>query len=107
LLQAQASFRIRNKTDTGTSYTWGIEAWNAALAGNLSTLNVAEALANSMIFAIGTLIIALPVGWILASTIHALEISNHHRLAKALDVATLLPLAISAIMVGLGFCLVC
>ncbi|MBT5618571.1 MAG: iron ABC transporter permease [Euryarchaeota archaeon] len=97
-----ASFRIRNTTDTGTRYTWGMEAWDAALAGNLSTLSVTEALANSMIFAIGTLIIALPVGWVLASTIHALETSNHHRFAKALDVATLLPLAISAIMVGLG-----
>ena len=58
-----ATFRIRKTTDACTTYTWGMEAWNAAWAGNLSTLSVTEALTNSMIFAIGTLFVALPLGW--------------------------------------------
>ncbi len=59
-------------------------------------------MSHSLIYALCTLFIALPIGWILASTIFRLEKSGWSKTSKALDVASMLPLAVSAIMIGLG-----
>ena len=105
LAALSASFRVRESTSGGTSYGWSMAGWSSAWSGDLSTLSIVDALTNSLLFAFATLAIALPVGWLLASTIRSLEINNHPHYARALDVATLLPLAISAVMVGLGILL--
>ena len=101
-----ASFRVRTGSISGGMvYEWSVAGWTAAWAGDLSTMGVGEALGNSLLYAICTLCIALPTGWLLASSIHELEKKNKPVLAKTLDVLTLLPLAISAVMVGLGILL--
>ena len=98
-----ASFRVREGSFTsGMAPQWSVEGWRAAWSGDLSTMGVGEALGNSLLYAFCTLCIALPTGWMLASSIHALELQHRPRMAKALDVLTLLPLAVSAVMVGLG-----
>ena len=101
-----ASFRVRegNFAD-GFTYNWSLEGWAAAWSGDLATMGINDALVNSLGYAFWTLCIALPTGWMLASTIHGLEMEGRTRLAKALDIATLLPLAVSAVMVGLGILL--
>jgi thiamine transport system permease protein len=100
------SFRVR-ETSMGSRgvYAWSTDAWKAAWNGDLSTIGIGEALNNSLVFAFCTLLVALPTGWWLASTIHMLERQGMWKMAKALDVATLLPLAVSSVMVGLGILL--
>ncbi len=56
---------------------------------------------NSLGYAIITLFVALPLGYLLASTIHDLENKNK-RMARVLDIFTMLPFALSAAMIGLG-----
>lgn len=98
-----ASFKVRKGNFTsGFSYEWSIEGWAAAWRGDLATMGIGDALTNSLLYAALTLCIALPTGWLLASTIHELEVKKKFKIAKLLDVLTLLPLAVSAVMVGLG-----
>ena len=101
-----ASFRIRTSIGNGQFIErYSFDAWVAAWQGDLSYVPASEALSNSLIYAVVTLIISLPLGWILSSTIHSLEKSNRMKLAKFVDVLSMLPLAISAVMVGLGILL--
>jgi thiamine transport system permease protein len=98
-----ASFKVRKGNfSSGFSYEWSLDGWSAAWSGDLATMGIGDALANSLLYALCTLCVALPTGWFLASTIHALEKEKRFKTAKALDVLTLLPLAVSAVMVGLG-----
>ena len=60
-----------------------------------------DALTNSVGYAIVTLLIALPLGWILAQTINDIEKQNP-KLGKLLDVFSMLPFAVSSVMIGLG-----
>ena len=101
-----ASFRIRNSIGNGQfTERYSFDAWVAAWQGDLSYVSASEALSNSLIYAVVTLLVSLPLGWILSSTIHSLEKSNRMKLAKFVDVLSMLPLAISAVMVGLGILL--
>ena len=97
-----SSFRMREYSNGISQYEWTLAGWKNAWNGDLSTMPVSEAMSNSLIYALCTLIIALPIGWILASTIFRLEKSGWSKTSKALDVASMLPLAVSAIMIGLG-----
>jgi len=101
-----ASFRIRDSIGNGQfTERYSFDAWVAAWQGDLSYVSASEALSNSLIYAVVTLLVSLPLGWILSSTIHSLEKSNRMKLAKFVDVLSMLPLAISAVMVGLGILL--
>jgi len=101
-----ASFRIRSSIGNGQfTERYSFDAWVAAWQGDLSYVSASEALSNSLIYAVVTLLVSLPLGWILSSTIHSLEKSNRMKLAKFVDVLSMLPLAISAVMVGLGILL--
>jgi len=101
-----SSFKIRSAIGDGQfTQRYSFDAWVAAWQGDLSYVAASEAMANSLIYALVTLLIALPLGWILSSTIHSLEKSNKMKLAKIVDVMSMLPLAISAVMVGLGILL--
>jgi thiamine transport system permease protein len=97
-----SSFQVRKITDGSVEYVWTLEGWRNAWGGDLSTMGVGEAMSNSIIYALCTLLVALPLGWILASTIFKLEQSGWSKSSKLLDLACMLPLAISALMVGLG-----
>lgn len=97
-----SSLQIRTITEGSVQTEWTLQGWRNAWVGDLSTMGVDEAMLNSVIYAFATLLIALPLGWILASTIHKLDTSGWMRTARCLDLFCMLPLAISALMVGLG-----
>ncbi len=96
-----ASFRIRNTDSAGTNYSWDTSGWEFAFTSSNSISSAWEALFNSLGYAAITLIIAVPLGWILAQTIIDVE-KSRPRLARILDVLTMLPFAISSVMIGLG-----
>ena len=95
------SLRVRDASADSTSFKWSTAGWSEALQGSYSFPPLSEALFNSMIYSFTTLIIALPLGYALASTIHILEEKNL-RLSKILEIYTMLPFALSAAMIGLG-----
>ena len=95
------SFRVRNVSENSNSFKWSTEGWSEAFQGSYSFPPLSEALFNSLIYSFGTLIIALPLGYILASTIHQLE-ENNSNLSRILEIYTMLPFALSAAMIGLG-----
>ena len=96
-----ASFRVRHTDSTGTTYAWETSGWEFAFAGTNSLPSGWDALANSLGYAGLTLIIALPLGWVLAQTILDVE-KQRPRLARLLDILTMLPFAASSVMIGLG-----
>ena len=98
---AWSSFRIPVREQGELTYHWGVEGWIEAWSGGYSNTGVGEALLNSLGYAGITLIVALPLGWSLAKTIHELELSKS-KWARILDVFTMLPFAFSAVMIGLG-----
>ena len=95
------SFRVRDVSENSNSFKWSTEGWSEAFQGSYSFPPLSEALFNSLIYSFGTLIIALPLGYILASTIHKLE-ENNSNLSRILEIYTMLPFALSAAMIGLG-----
>ena len=100
ILVAIASFRIRDSSNGSHSYSTA--AWQEAWSGNYSTTAIPDALINSLTYCIITLMIALPVGYVIASCIARLEIENKNKTAKMVEFATMIPLALSAVMIGLG-----
>ena len=97
---ALASVRIRNRTTE--SYRWSFEAWQSAFQGDLSYASVPEALTNSLMYALGCLLISCILGFFVAHSIHAFEKQKRYKLAQMLDVMSMLPLAVSGVMVGIG-----
>ena len=97
-----SSFQVRQISEGSIERNWTLEGWRSAWGGDMSTMGVGEAMSNSIIYATCTLLIALPLGWILASTIFQLEENGWSKTSKLLDLACMLPLAVSALMVGLG-----
>ncbi len=95
-----SSFRIRDRTSE--SYRWSLDAWVAAFNGDLTYASVPEALFNSVFYAVGCLIVSCLLGFFVAQAIHSLEQQNRPRLAQAIDLLSMLPLALSGVMVGLG-----
>ena len=100
MLMVLSSLRIRDRTSE--SYRWSLEAWELAFRGDLTYASASEALANSLVYALGCLLIACALGFFVAQTIHSLEQQNRPRLAQTIDVLSMLPLALSGVMVGLG-----
>lgn len=96
-----SSFRIRETTANGTSYSWGLDGWEYAFTATKSLPSAWDALLNSLGYASLTLIIALPLGWLLAQTIMLIE-TERPIMARILDIATMLPFAVSSVMIGLG-----
>ena len=95
------SLRVRDVNENSSSFKWSTEGWSEAFQGSYSFPPLSEALFNSLIYSCGTLIIAVPLGYALASTIHNLEEKNVS-LSKILEMYTMLPFALSAAMIGLG-----
>jgi thiamine transport system permease protein len=86
------------------SHRWTLEGWQSAISGDYAYISIIDALQNSLGYAILTLVISLPLGWSLSSGIHLLEKRGSYW-AKPLDILTMLPLAISGVMLGLGILL--
>ena len=100
LLVGISSLRIRNTTDQ--EYYFSTLAWKEAWQGNYSSTAIPDALYNSLIYCLITLAVALPVGYIISSCIARLEKENNHNIAKLVEFLTMVPLALSAVMIGLG-----
>ncbi len=97
------SFRIRRTSSNGSHDTvWSLEGWQRAFTGDASTVTLFEALQNSLTYAVLTLVIALPLGYLLASMFHRLEQHGKSKLASILDTICMIPLSASAVMIGLG-----
>ena len=96
-----SSFKIRKTETGGSTEYWSFEGWEYAFAATDSLPSAWDALANSIGYALVTLLIALPLGWILAQSINDIEKQNP-RLGKFLDVFSMLPFAVSSVMIGLG-----
>ena len=60
------SFRVRDVSENSSSFRWSTEGWSEAFHGSYSFPPLSEALFNSLIYSFVTLIIALPLGYILA-----------------------------------------
>ena len=97
-----SSLQVRKINQGELQHEWSLQGWKNAWAGDVSNIGVNEAMTNSIVYALATLIIALPLGWILASTIHRLSVHGWSKTARSLDLICMLPLATSALMVGLG-----
>ena len=97
-----SSFRIRTVENGNVSFSYSFEAWREVWSGDNSTIALSDALLNSVIYAIFTLVLSLIIGWTIASCINRLEIKGKNRAAKIVDFISLSPLAVSAVMIGLG-----
>ena len=98
-----SSVRIRNRTNE--SYRWSTEAWDIAMTGDLTYVSAFEALSNSITYAFACMIISVLLGYAVASSIHYLELNGKKKTAIAIDLLSMLPLALSGVMVGLGILL--
>lgn len=97
-----ASFRVTTRSGSGFSSSWTLEGWKRAWSGDLSTVPVMEALTNSLTYAGLAVLVALPLGYAVASCLVTLRLQGRKRLAGVLDSLCMLPLSMSAVMVGLG-----
>ena len=97
IIVALASIRIVSRNGV----EWSFVAWGKAWNGDYSNTGVWEAMLNSLGYASITLMVALPLGILLALYIRELENSGS-KYARIVDLLTLLPFAISSVMIGLG-----
>ena len=97
-----SSFRVRSVNGAGVSSDWTLEGWRRAWNGDFSTTPLLEALTNSLSYAFVSLLVALPLGYAVASSLVTLRQRGHQRAAGVLDSLCMLPLSMSAVMVGLG-----
>ena len=92
-----SSFTIRENN----MMVFSLQGWEAAFGGSHSPTNVYQSLFSSIGYAFMTMLLSLPIGYFLSDTIFNLEKTNS-KLAMLLDVLVMVPLALSAVMVGLG-----
>ena len=97
-----ASFRVRSTGPSGPGTQWTLEGWRRAWSGDFSTVPLMDALTNSLNYAGFTVVIALPLGYAVASCLVALRQRGRRKTAGVLDSLCMLPLSMSAVMVGLG-----
>ncbi|MEC7229307.1 MAG: hypothetical protein VXV95_04570, partial [Candidatus Thermoplasmatota archaeon] len=100
LIVLLSSFRIRNTRSE--EYYYSTDAWIEAWNGNYSATAIPDALYNSLTYCLITLFIALPVGYVISSAIARLEIESKPVAARAVEFISMIPLALSAVMIGLG-----
>lgn len=94
----------RRSTDVGGGLQekWTLEGWKRLLDGDISTSTLAEAAGMSLAYAVVTLVVALPLGYAVTWKLVDLRQRGHARVASALDLMCMVPLSMSAVMIGLG-----
>ena len=102
-----SSFRLQRRFiasngQTEVEYYWSSEAWKIAWQGDLSASGAGEALIHGLGYAAFTLFVALPICLIISSKIVELERAGRRWTAFFVDATTMIPLAVSGAMVGLG-----
>ena len=96
-----SSFRIRTVENGVSTLNWSTEGWSFAFTPTNVLPSASDALLNSLGYAFFTLLFALPLGWGLCNAIIHHEKVNP-RFARFIDIMTLLPFAVSSVMIGLG-----
>lgn len=86
----------------GISDSFSIEGWRQVIAATGVTSGLWEALSSSIIYGLFTLTIALPLGMMLAESVVELERKGKYFTSRIIDLLTLIPLAISPVIIGLG-----
>jgi thiamine transport system permease protein len=89
-----SSFRVHHSD----GFVWSLEGWGAAWV----TTALISALLWSLAYALLTLMISLPLGYLLAEIIYSYEQRGRNKTGLIIDVLVMLPIALSAVMVGLG-----
>jgi len=95
-----ASFRMRG--EAGEGFTWTLAGWRRALAGDSSTISLMESIVNSLTYASLTVLVALPLGYGVASALTTLRKRGFQKTAGVVDSLCMIPLSVSAVVVGLG-----
>ena len=95
-----ASFRMRGAA--GEGFNWTLKGWQRAFAGDTSTVSVIEAIGNSLTYAGITVLVALPLGYGVAAALTQLRKQGRLKTAGLLDSLCMIPLSVSAVVVGLG-----
>ena len=95
-----ASFRMRG--DAGEGFKWTLDGWRRAVSGDTATISLLEAIANSLTYAGITALVALPLGYGVASALTTLRKQGRRKIAGLLDSLCMIPLSVSAVVVGLG-----
>ena len=95
-----ASFRMRGAA--GEGFKWTLKGWQRAFAGDTSTVSVMEAIGNSLTYAGITVLVALPLGYGVAAALTQLRKQGRLKTAGLLDSLCMIPLSVSAVVVGLG-----
>ncbi len=95
-----ASFRMRG--DAGEGFRWTLAGWQRAVVGDRSTITLMEAIGNSLTYAGITVLVALPLGYGVASALTTLRKRGHRKTAGVVDSLCMIPLSVSAVVVGLG-----
>ncbi len=110
----RSSFRMRVRTgNVGFTQQWTLEGWSSLSTLSWNQTTITEALFNSLGYAALTLLIAVPLGIIFAHNIHLSdELATNARTrgkrffwkywARGNDLLVMFPLAISAVLIGLG-----
>lgn len=86
----------------GLSDSFSLEGWKQVIAATGVNASLWDALANSLIYGIITLIISIPLGLMLAESIVELERKGKGVFSRTIDLLTLIPLAVSPVIIGLG-----
>ena len=102
ILTIYSSFQVRTNDQGVLTNQFSLEAWKQVWKGDNSNISLHEALMNSLTYALFTLIISISIGWVMASCINRLENEGKNKSAKLVDIISLAPLGVSAVMIGLG-----
>ena len=95
-----ASFRMRG--NVSEEFTWTLAGWRRAISGDTSTISLIEAIGNSLTYAGITVLVALPLGYGVAASLTQLRKQGRTKIAGLLDSLCMVPLSVSAVVVGLG-----
>mgnify|MGYP001476838813 CR=1 FL=1 len=94
ILVILGSFQIQN--------SWSLVGWGSMTERFQGGTSIFDGIRSSIFYALITVLFGLPLSWGAASTIDRLERSGKEKTAVLIDTITLLPLGVSAAIVGLG-----
>lgn len=82
--------------------SWSLAGWEATAERFQGGTSIFDGIQSSIFYGLITVLLGLPLSWGAASTIDNLERSGREKAAVLTDTMTLLPLGVSAAIVGLG-----
>ena len=95
-----SSFQVRPSLNEPPQ--WSLQAWKEAIFGHNETLSVIDALSNSVLYAITTISIVIPLSIAISACLLTIERRGHCRSAMLLEMLMIFPIFVSAVTIGLG-----